>query len=212
MQICTSLQTDNHTSTPPLSFYRLDALPAALPTVSKPPPRHLPPKITIAQALTRGRCLQWLFSGERQEACVCDCLVFPSVLWLAIGWQEGDASHKTPFHWVQLIHALAHQCISHCQHLKNWKSLTSLKLVSDTQLQQLTLTVAINLNFYCTNNAPFATGNKHTANDVSCFCCTNNAPFATRNKHTANDVWCFSVFWVPIGRYVDAFISCTALH
>jgi len=28
MQICTSLQTDNHTSTPPLSFYRPDALPA----------------------------------------------------------------------------------------------------------------------------------------------------------------------------------------
>ena len=29
MQVCTSLQTDNHASTPPLSFYRLDALPAA---------------------------------------------------------------------------------------------------------------------------------------------------------------------------------------
>ena len=26
MQVCTSLQTDNHASTPPLSFYRLDAL------------------------------------------------------------------------------------------------------------------------------------------------------------------------------------------
>ena len=36
MQVCTSLQTDNHTSTPPLSFfYRPDALPAAQPTVSK---------------------------------------------------------------------------------------------------------------------------------------------------------------------------------
>jgi len=31
MQACTSLQTDNHASTPPLSFYRLDALPAAQP-------------------------------------------------------------------------------------------------------------------------------------------------------------------------------------
>ena len=28
MQICTSLQTNNHASTPPLSFYRLDALSA----------------------------------------------------------------------------------------------------------------------------------------------------------------------------------------
>jgi len=35
MQICTSLQTNNHTSTPPLSFYRSDALPAAQPTASK---------------------------------------------------------------------------------------------------------------------------------------------------------------------------------
>ena len=35
MQICTSLQTNNHASTPPLSFYRPDALPATQPTVSK---------------------------------------------------------------------------------------------------------------------------------------------------------------------------------
>ena len=35
MQICTSLQTNNHASTPPLSFYRPDALPAAQPTASK---------------------------------------------------------------------------------------------------------------------------------------------------------------------------------
>ena len=35
MQVCTLLQTDNHTSTPPLSFYRPDALPAAQPTMSK---------------------------------------------------------------------------------------------------------------------------------------------------------------------------------
>ena len=35
MQICTSLQTDNHASTPPLSFYRPDALPAVQPTASK---------------------------------------------------------------------------------------------------------------------------------------------------------------------------------
>jgi len=34
-QVCTSLRTDNHTSTPPLSFYRPDALPATQPTASK---------------------------------------------------------------------------------------------------------------------------------------------------------------------------------
>jgi len=35
MQVCTSLQTDNHASTPPLIFYRPDALPAAQSTASK---------------------------------------------------------------------------------------------------------------------------------------------------------------------------------
>ena len=36
MQLCTLLQTDNHASTPPLSFfYRPDALPVTQPTVSK---------------------------------------------------------------------------------------------------------------------------------------------------------------------------------
>jgi len=35
MQVCTSLQTDNHTNTSPLSFYRPDALPATQPTASK---------------------------------------------------------------------------------------------------------------------------------------------------------------------------------
>jgi len=35
MQVSTSLQTDNHANTPPLIFYRPDALPAAQPTVSK---------------------------------------------------------------------------------------------------------------------------------------------------------------------------------
>ena len=35
MQVCTSLQTDNHPSTAPLVFYRPDALPATQPTASK---------------------------------------------------------------------------------------------------------------------------------------------------------------------------------
>jgi len=35
MQVCTSLQTDNHASTPPLVFYRPDALLATQPTASK---------------------------------------------------------------------------------------------------------------------------------------------------------------------------------
>jgi len=35
MQVCIVLQTDNHASTPPLSFYRPDAFPATQPTASK---------------------------------------------------------------------------------------------------------------------------------------------------------------------------------
>jgi len=35
MQVCTLLHKDNHTNTPPLCFYRPDALPAAQPTASK---------------------------------------------------------------------------------------------------------------------------------------------------------------------------------
>jgi len=35
MQICTSSHTDNHASTPSLSFLQADALPAAQPTASK---------------------------------------------------------------------------------------------------------------------------------------------------------------------------------
>jgi len=35
MQVCISLQTDNHASTPPTFFYRPDALPATQPTASK---------------------------------------------------------------------------------------------------------------------------------------------------------------------------------
>jgi len=35
MQVCTSLQADNHASTLPLFFYRPDALHAAQPTASK---------------------------------------------------------------------------------------------------------------------------------------------------------------------------------
>jgi len=31
VQVCTSRQTDNHASTPPLSFYRPDALPVSRP-------------------------------------------------------------------------------------------------------------------------------------------------------------------------------------
>ena len=46
MQVCTSLQTDNHASTPPLVFYRPDALPAAQPTASNDKDKDSPYSIT----------------------------------------------------------------------------------------------------------------------------------------------------------------------
>jgi len=50
MQVCTSLQTDSHASTPPLSFYRPDALPAAQPTAS----------VLICNRYTNAECLEKL--------------------------------------------------------------------------------------------------------------------------------------------------------
>jgi len=35
MQVCTLLQTDTHAGTPPLSFYRPDAIPVTQPTALK---------------------------------------------------------------------------------------------------------------------------------------------------------------------------------
>ena len=55
MQVCTLLQTDNHASTPLLSFYRPDALPAAQTTVSEHW-RH-----THTHTLTNKPFLIWLF-------------------------------------------------------------------------------------------------------------------------------------------------------
>jgi len=49
IQVCTSLQTDNHTSNPPLKFfYRPDALPAAQPTVES---TNKCPKFSLVQFL-----------------------------------------------------------------------------------------------------------------------------------------------------------------
>jgi len=55
MQTCTSPQTDNHTSTPPLSFYMPDALPTTEPTATKPLTTMQPESmaiVTISQSQT----------------------------------------------------------------------------------------------------------------------------------------------------------------
>jgi len=54
MQVCTSLQTDNHANTSPLVFYRPDALPVAQPTASKHW-RHKAPPISAGLMPTEAR-------------------------------------------------------------------------------------------------------------------------------------------------------------
>jgi len=68
--ICTSLQTDNHASTSPLSFYRPDALPASQPTASKHWRLHC---IHLGRKLTC--CLLVVYSVHLQNrhCSWCDC-------------------------------------------------------------------------------------------------------------------------------------------
>ena len=72
MQVCTSLQTDNHASTPPLKFfYRPDALPAAQPTASKHWRQLL---TTLKMTLSGTHCVAWrhrlIFSISMIFVCV----------------------------------------------------------------------------------------------------------------------------------------------
>ena len=53
-----------------------------------------------------------------------------------------------------LQYVSAYRPIGRYRHSKRNKSMTCLKLVADTTLRQLTL--AVNTNFFCTNNVPFA--------------------------------------------------------
>ena len=55
--ICTSLQTDNHTNTSSLNFYRPDAFPGDQPTVSKHCLTIKPIKIQLYSIL---RCTHWM--------------------------------------------------------------------------------------------------------------------------------------------------------
>ena len=63
MQVCTLLQTGNHASTPPLSFYRPVAVPAAQPTASK----HWRHKADISQ-LNLLYCTEWNISTKTNQA------------------------------------------------------------------------------------------------------------------------------------------------
>ena len=85
---------------------------------------------------------------------------------------------------VQLINASAYRPIGRYRRSKRRKSMTTLQLVADTPLRQLTLTLLIlslNHNYFRTNNAAFATGKKRTTTDESCL-----------------RMSVFSYFWTPI--------------
>jgi len=92
MQVCTSHQTDNHASTPPLSFYRPDALPAAQPTVSKHW-RH-PYYNTYSDFWWRCNVLLYTHVAERWLSvvifCMCcmGCLLHKTYCWVWV-WTIG---------------------------------------------------------------------------------------------------------------------------
>ena len=73
MQVCTSLQTDNHANTPPLVFYRPDALPAAQPTASKHTRTHLMALLReghLACKKMNGGVLAWLSIWSKLQTCL----------------------------------------------------------------------------------------------------------------------------------------------
>ena len=87
MQVCISLQTDKHASTPPLSFYGPDALPAAQPTASKywrpkPPTYMYAKKVAYTRLPSVGfRSLSWFLAVSLQVTWVINpavgCHYFP---------------------------------------------------------------------------------------------------------------------------------------
>ena len=104
IQVCTALQTDSHASTPPLSSYRPDALPAAQPTASK----HWR-QLTVAVMM-----IMIAMDGSIYEA-VTVTVTFQS---LPSSFDECRVSARQPqlskrlWLWVQLYAAAVH--IQHC--------------------------------------------------------------------------------------------------
>jgi len=78
--ICTSIQTDNHASTSPLSFYRPDAFPVAQPTASKHWRQHLSYGVM--------KTLMWHKCGSRAAFFI---TVSGSLLCHRLLWQCGKA-------------------------------------------------------------------------------------------------------------------------
>ena len=89
MQVCTSLQTDNHASTRPLSFYRPDALPAAQPTASKHW-RHTITINTVTKTVTKQQTKPSRSNSHQRGL-----------------WQQ-DYQHRLP--WVLSHHRLSLEC------------------------------------------------------------------------------------------------------
>ena len=58
VQVCISLQTDNHASTPPLSFLQAATLPATQPTASKHGSHRASHQTVHIVFLTNDRCLR----------------------------------------------------------------------------------------------------------------------------------------------------------
>jgi len=99
--ICTSLQTDNHTSTSPLTFYRLDAFPAAQLTASK----HLRHIVTlISHNICRpGKKCSNNNGNYIQKGYAC-CQLCHDRRWNHHEFQQKMEGHPTLFHHQPVQH------------------------------------------------------------------------------------------------------------
>jgi len=88
MQVCTSLQTDNHANTPPLSFLQAGC-PSCHPTNSvKALPHHTEISTVLLRISTKQQVYRRYFSHARATTCA-----FSSLMLLA-GSQEGHLACK----------------------------------------------------------------------------------------------------------------------
>jgi len=89
--ICTSLQTDNHASTLPLSFFRPDALPAAQPTASN----HW-----IRDVMWELTCTVYKYSEYLSNVCAVTILSYPTLYCILCPYVSTSITHQ---YFIELV-------------------------------------------------------------------------------------------------------------
>ena len=96
MQVCTSLQTDNHASTPPLIFLQAGC-PSCRPTNS-------------VKALKASQSTVVVYNGSKMHSGGEGCHI--RLLVLAVVYIENGACHLLFSHWLQKNHSASYMCNS----------------------------------------------------------------------------------------------------